>query len=57
MDNRKKLLAKLLQEVELSKFAQEQIEQIDPQDESKGEAVAEQIFDKFLSEMNFDSLD
>lgn len=57
MDNRKKLLAKMLQNAELSKFAQEQLDKIQPEDTAQGEQVAEQIFDKFLSEMSFDSLD
>lgn len=56
MDNRKKILADLLKEAELAKFAQQAMEKIE-EDPAKGEQIAEEVFDKFLNEMSFDSIE
>ena len=54
--DRKQLLANLLKETEFAKFAQELIEQSPEGDPSKGEELAEKVFEKFLNELDFESI-
>lgn len=51
--DRKQLIAQLLQEVELTKLAQEVVEG----DTAQGHEIAEKVFEKFLNELDFETID
>lgn len=53
--DRKERLAKLAEAAELLKLAQD-MDQTPEEDPAKGEEIAEKVFDKFLNELDFDSI-
>ena len=55
MSERKKIIAQIIEEAELLKIAQ-QVEEQAPENEQAGKQTADQVFDKFLAELDIDSV-
>lgn len=54
--SRKHILSNLIKEIELKKFAEEVLQETQIGDLAEGQDVANKIFDKFLTELDIESL-
>lgn len=50
-------ISKLLKELEFKKFAEELLQPIEENNLQEGQQIADKIFDKFLNELNIESLE